>query len=364
MPKFYEIFGQNKFNTNTKNKLIDGICPMNNTLCDGGGNRHQTKINKTEINAILNIETKINCIIPAICSIEYDKSYQKWIVCPRRIFSFPKRKDKTINLNPVIQTHEKSIINKLGFSENIKVGVYPEVYLKFSDDNTDINYHFDYIICELLEDTITLSNLWDMLLITDRKKKNHYKHILRENKLIPTKATDESKIMFFPNLENMAIIEIMTASTSGSNTSKGTDIKSSYLKALQCKPYECPGINKRQVWGRMATQLFAKSSLAESWNTKTYWVVQDELMKNICKTTKLKLNNSNSNSNSNNLINFIKLLYDNEVLIVSDSFSIDSGIDFSGTNTGIDILLPKKSPSKLNLLECMLRSQLSTVFDI
>lgn len=361
MPKFHELFGLNEINATTKNKLIQGICPMNNTICDGGGNRHQTKLNNTDINFIFNTETTINCNIPAICSIDYDKSNQQWIVCPRRIFSFPKNKDKTVNLNPIIQDHEKSIINSFGFPKDIKIGIYPEVYLKFTDDESDINYHFDYIICEITEDTVMLSDLWDLLLITDNKKKNHYKNLLRKSGLIQDKATNESTIKFFPNLDKMAIVEVMTASTSGSNTSKGTDIKSSYIKALQCKPYECPGINKRQVWGRMATQLFAKSSLAENWNSKTYWVVQDELIKNICKTTKL---NIKANANANNLINFIELSYNGNNLIISRNFNIDSGIDFLGTNTGIDILLPKKSPSKLDLLECILKSQLSNVFKI
>ena len=362
MPKFHEIFGKTILNTDIKYKLIDGLCPMSNTICDGGGNRHQTKLNNNDLNKLFPTNTIVNGKIPAICSIDYDKLNQQWIVCPRRIFSFPKNSDKKVNLHPIIKNHEEKIISLLGFSKNTKIGIYPEVYLKFSDDDTDINYHFDYILCEIIEDKVTLSELWDLLSIKENNKKNYYKKLLRENGLIQPRATDASVIKYFPNLENMAIIEVMTASTSGSNTERGTDIKSSYLNAIQNKLYECPGINKRQVWGRMATQLFAKSSLAESWNTKTYWVVQDELINNICRTTKLKIDDT---ENKNSLINFISLSYsDSNNLIISKNISIDSGVNFSGTNTCVDILLPKKTPSKLDLLSCILRTQLSNIINI
>jgi len=42
----------------------------------------------------------------------------------------------------------------------------------------------------------------------------------------------------------------------------------------------------------MATQLFAKSALAEEWGGKTVWLVQDQLLKNIQLTTKLRLQDS------------------------------------------------------------------------
>ena len=46
MPKFYEIFGIKASEIN--DELLLGIksamCPFTGSLCDGGGNRHQTKI--------------------------------------------------------------------------------------------------------------------------------------------------------------------------------------------------------------------------------------------------------------------------------------------------------------------------------
>ena len=59
----------------------------------------------------------------------------------------------------------------------------------------------------------------------------------------------------------------------------GQIFSSAFKSLLLGLDYQGPGINKRQVWGRMATQLFAKSALAESWGGKTFWLVQDQLLK-------------------------------------------------------------------------------------
>ncbi|NMO75236.1 hypothetical protein [Vibrio breoganii] len=362
MPKFYEVFGQSTSSLLSKDLLIDAICPLTNTLCDGGGNRHQTKLSAKDLLDLFPIETKIEGKIPAICSITYEKKNQQWVVCPRRLFAFPKNPNKQVNYDPIISDHEQDLINSLGFASGSKIGIYPEVYLKYSDDESEINYHFDYVVCEVLDNQVTLGELWDVLSISDKQEKSKYRKSLKDNGLIEAGAKDDSKIKIFPNLDKMAIIEVMTASTSGSNKEKGTDIKSAYLKFLSGEPYECPGINKRQVWGRMATQLFAKSAITENWGAKTYWAVQDKLLENICKTTKLELQQQETSSSS---INFEAFSYDTEgKLSLSQSVSIDSGIDFSGTGKGIDILLAKTYPNKTVLLSCMLRSQLSNVIEL
>lgn len=362
MPKFYEVFGQRASSSLPKSLLVDAICPLTHTGCDGGGNRHQTKLSAKDLENLFPLESKVDGKIPAICSITYEKPNQQWVVCPRRLFAFPKNADKQVNFEPIICDHEQDLINELGFRSGCKIGIYPEVYLKYSDDESEINYHFDYVICEVLENQITLGELWKILSITDQQEKSRYKKSLRDNGLITTGANDHTRIKLFPNLEKMAIIEVMTASTSGSNKEKGTDIKSAYLKFLSGEGYDCPGINKRQVWGRMATQLFAKSAITENWGAKTYWVVQDKLLENICKTTKLKIEPQDNLSSS---INFISFSYGTDGdLSLSQSVSIDSGIDFSGTGKGIDILLAKTYPSKQVLLSCMLRSQLSSVISL
>ena len=142
----------------------------------------------------------------------------------------------------------------------------------------------------------------------------------------------------------------MTASTSGSDTEAGTNIAASFTDAILGMEHNCPGINKRQVWGRMATQLFAKSALAEAWGGKTIWLVQDKLLKNIELTTKLTVD-STPKPTATGTINFLSMKYKdgekgiNSVLL-SDYSEKSAGISFDGNNECTDILLPKIYPKK------------------
>lgn len=55
------------------------------------------------------------------------------------------------------------------------------------------------------------------------------------------------------------------------------------------KPHLAPGINYRQVWARMASQLIVKSQAAMDWGGKTIWVLQDLLADYISSSTALDL---------------------------------------------------------------------------
>ncbi|MEY2942876.1 MAG: hypothetical protein RLY97_890, partial [Pseudomonadota bacterium] len=81
-------------------------------------------------------------------------------------------------------------------------------------------------------------------------------------------------------------------STSGGNKAYGTDIQTAFRKAILARTGDqiaCPGINIRQVWARMASQLIVKSEAALNWGGKTIWVVQDALTDYIRKNTGLRL---------------------------------------------------------------------------
>ncbi len=53
--------------------------------------------------------------------------------------------------------------------------------------------------------------------------------------------------------------------------------------------HNAPGINYRQVWARMVSQLIVKSQVGMSWGGKTIWLVQDVLADYISKSTALIL---------------------------------------------------------------------------
>lgn len=88
----------------------------------------------------------------------------------------------------------------------------------------------------------------------------------------------------------IVIIEVMTSSTSGGNKEKRTQIAMACEDAiLHGERHNAPGINYRQVWARMVSQLIVKSQVGIAWGGKTIWLVQDVLADYISKSTALVL---------------------------------------------------------------------------
>ena len=58
---------------------------------------------------------------------------------------------------------------------------------------------------------------------------------------------------------------------------------------LRGSDHNGPGINYRQVWARMVSQLIVKSQVGVKWGAKTIWVMQDVLADYISSTTALNL---------------------------------------------------------------------------
>jgi hypothetical protein len=115
----------------------------------------------------------------------------------------------------------------------------------------------------------------------------------------------ETWIDNFPT-DPITIIEIMTSSTSGGNKTKRTQIAMACEDAiLHGEKHNAPGINYRQVWARMVSQLIAKSQIGMAWGGKTVWLVQDVLAEYISKTTALALPQYLSNHlNEVNILSF------------------------------------------------------------
>jgi hypothetical protein len=100
---------------------------------------------------------------------------------------------------------------------------------------------------------------------------------------------DEMWIDNFP-ADPITILEIMTSSTSGGNKEKRTQIAMACEDAiLHGEKHNAPGINYRQVWARMVSQLIVKSQVGMAWGGKTIWLVQDVLTDYISKSTALIL---------------------------------------------------------------------------
>lgn len=168
-----------------------------------------------------------------------------------------------------------------------------------------------------------------------------------------------------PDLSNLFILEVMTASTSGSNTENSTDMRNAFRNALLVSEHTSPGINKRQVWGRMVTQLFAKTALAHEWDGQTIWVIQDALLYNIELTTRLKTVDIQRNTQQNISLVIMHYLTDvdeRKEMSFKTTVDGDAGINFDGNDTFTDILLPKLAPPKIELLKAILRRKLDAIF--
>jgi hypothetical protein len=362
MPKFYEVYGNDVYDQSPSIvfERQSAYCPFTESICDGGGNRHQTKIRLENSRLRDRFNTDLTSVVPGVCSIE--SGGEVWIVCPRRLLGF-KNPSTPIVVNATLQEHEKAALIAAGVPKGIEMGIWSEVYLQYGDDQSAINYHFDFVISPIMRET-SFSEMLEAHEIVLESDVKDLKISAKKGKYLLGKFDSERLLPILPNLTAPIIMEVMTASTSGSDTAIGTDIATSFTEAILGNHHNCPGINKRQVWGRMATQLFAKSALADVWGGKTIWLVQDRLLRNLELTTKLQFDAVSVTSAET--INFLSMKYrpDSKGL---DSIELDNyaeksaGISFAGNNECTDILLPKVYPEKKELLKSLLRRELAAI---
>ncbi|QYX32181.1 NotI family restriction endonuclease [Sphaerospermopsis torques-reginae] len=369
MPTIFELFGLPINDRSEEAEIIRKYrqCPFMGTDCDGGGNRYQTKIKLTEKEPLSNyFNSDVKEVIPGVCSIQSGNDI--WVVCPRRLFAAKFDGDGLPIINHALQKYERDLLISAGLPTKTNIGVWSEVSLKHRVEDAEINYNFDYILAPLVETSLTsLLQQSDFL----EANKDDLDYLIKATKKLGyfTEKTQNlaDALILLPDISHFYILEVMTASTSGSDTENSTDIRSAFRNALLTSEHTSPGINKRQVWGRMVTQLFAKTALAHEWNGKTIWVIQDALLDNIELTTRLKTLNVPSNSQRNISLLTMKYLMgkDREKhMIFQDHIEGDAGINFEGNNTFTDILLPKLAPPKVELLKAILRRKIQAVFKL
>lgn len=173
-------------------------------------------------------------VVCGICSVKSDR---EWVVCPRRILCFEGSKWQAAAMNRTLRLG--------GWKPPQRLAVWRESKVIARQGGRKFEYTFDYIIRQLGRDGIPVGS--------------------------------------------PLVVEIMTSSTSGSDKSKGTDVRTAFCKAIRGEPHRSPGVNYRQVWSRMAGQLIVKSEAGLKWGGRTVWVIQDALADYIAKTTGLRL---------------------------------------------------------------------------
>lgn len=147
------------------------------------------------------------------------------------------------------------------------------------------DYTFDYVISGL--ERKSLSDIASLLEMTF----SNVTDILMENGFTTCHKDGVTYCDDFPAAP-FVIVEVMTSSTSGGNKRKRSQISQLFedtvleLGGADISPTG-PGINYRQVWARMVSQLLVKSQIGKAWGGATFWVLQDLLAEYISATTAL-----------------------------------------------------------------------------
>jgi len=218
---------------------------MDNGPCNGGGNRDMARWPASEQplapffdkSAGLAGEGFLPC---GVCSVSTART---WAICPNRLLSL-KSGNPSSQQRPLFE----KVLRLGGFKPGDLVRVWSEVSL--IDKKQNLNYRFDYV--------------------------------LRSGSGPPI------------------VVEVMTASTSGGNRSERTDIRNAFCDAVLFavgtipERRQSPGVNIRQVWARMASQLVVKSQIVNRWGGATIWVVQDALTDYIASSTGIPLDDLKS----------------------------------------------------------------------
>jgi len=246
VPVVNELYGSKLIHGDRRGELIHARCPhMDNGPCNGGGNRDMARWPASEQplapffdkSAGLAGEGFLPC---GVCSVSTART---WAICPNRLLSL-KSGNPSSQQRPLFE----KVLRLGGFKPGDLVRVWSEVSL--IDKKQNLNYRFDYV--------------------------------LRSGSGPPI------------------VVEVMTASTSGGNRSERTDIRNAFCDAVLFavgtipERRQSPGVNIRQVWARMASQLVVKSQIVNRWGGATIWVVQDALTDYIASSTGIPLDDLKS----------------------------------------------------------------------
>ena len=283
MPKIYELLGypvadHSEFVRNSRRRAY---CPFISDVCDGGGNRYMSNIDLRDHAELQREFPGMDSVPSGVCSIQLTEDSSPWIICPRRLLYMGKKANQDI-LHGETQTQ---LLAKCDFPSHATIGIWSEAKVKYaneSDEDTAFDYTFDYVLMPLGRVTrnqaIKATSLaWKTL------QKN-----LEDSGHTFAMRDGEIYIEDFP-IGNPVIVEVMTSSTSGGNKKKRSCIPQAFEDCMLGKNHLAPGINYRQVWARMASQLIVKSQAAMSWGGKTIWVLQDLLANYISSSTALDL---------------------------------------------------------------------------
>ncbi len=339
MPKLFEIFGYpigDRSEEAEQNRKA-ARCPFMDRDCDGGGNRYLSQLDLSghaELRAIFPNRSKLSA---GVCSIQVKPDTAPWIVCPRRLLVLGRER---AGVRTRQRNSETETLRLLGYPSGTRLGVWPEVKLKYTSVVNDVkmsfNYTFDYLLMPIAsvsqsEIESAINQPWSKL-----------QRIFQNGGYAIAKRGNEYYVEDCPT-GVPSIIEIMTSSTSGGDKNARTTIPMAFEDAMLNRPHNAPGINYRQVWARMVSQLIVKSEIALSWGGKTIWVVQDLLVDYICASTALNIRRLLSETTSE--VNMLSFSYDTAFEMPTEVMELSNPQLFAGLMTSTPANFPQPMPS-------------------
>ena len=285
MSKIFELYGYrlDSWNEKAAENRAKAWCPFMDAECDGGGNRHLSALDLHANPHLRKFFPKKKRVQSGVCSLRLRDDEQPWIVCPRRLLSLRAQTQSEY------QTHVRNQLAKCAELASGKTyRAWSEVRMKIEMTDSDqkaksFDYTFDYIIAgagrRKLAEIATLIGKGPRATLS-LAEANGYTLAFRDG---------EYWIDDFP-ADPITIVEIMTSSTSGGNRKRRTQIAMAFEDAvIDPANHNGPGINYRQIWARMVSQLIVKSQVGIEWGGKTFWLLQDVLAQYISTTTALDL---------------------------------------------------------------------------
>jgi len=293
--------------------------------CDGGGNRYLSSIavkGNPSLEVFFGNREKV---CAGVCSLQLGDNTPPWIVCPRRLLVLGR---EAVGTRIYQKKTEEQTLKLLGYASGTRLGVWPEVKIKYEEDVDGVRKTFDYTFDYILMPLAPLHQT-EIEQITG-KSWGKLQALFKKGGYAISIQGDEVSVADCPS-GIPSIIEIMTSSTSGGNKDKGTTISAAFRDAIEGRPYNGPGINYRQVWARMVSQLIVKSEVALAWKGKAIWVVQDTLVDYISKSTALNIRKLSTEQTSE--VNMLSFSYGDAFRNPQSVIELSNGQLFAGLIT-------------------------------
>lgn len=286
MPKIFELLGYPVSDNSPQavKSRKEALCPFMGAKCDGGGNRFMSEIDLARNPELEKFFRPLTSVPSGVCSIQINPTCAPWIICPRRLL-YMGHLASTAVLRGATQ---KCLLEAGNFKAGDKVGIWAETKIKYSapgeepGNRSNFDYTFDYILGRLGRVALSSIALQTGLTIGQTEKQ------LLDSRYTLSQVEGTSYAEDFITGAPL-IVEVMTSSTSGGNKKNRSCIPQAFEDCILGHTHEAPGINYRQVWARMASQMIVKSQTALAWGGKTVWLLQDHLAEYISSSTALDL---------------------------------------------------------------------------